>query len=290
MHSGKAEEIWGAKVVGCLFLTGLGSGAFGMAAAFDLITGGQPRDLTSLGAWIGSLSVGAGVVFLTRDLGVPRRFFRLARYRATPILSAFMLLAAVTVAVSVFSWNIEASAFRVLMVVVIISAFATSTYVGFVLAKIKCRPFWNTPMLPLLIVVSSLVWGIGALSLVGSIVGSPMLAEWTITSPKSSVIGALGLQLVIMAFYVVAMDGSRPEAKLSVHRLTRGDLALLFWGGVVPVGMVLPLGMSVASPAVPEALVAALILAGGFSLCHCVLAAGARSLLPGESRSAAFVR
>ena len=94
----------------------------------------------------------------------------------------------------------------------------------------------------------------------------------------------------MVAFYVVIMENSLPQARAGAHRLVAGDLAALFWIGVVMLGLLLPLALMAARVSLPPAFLSALVLIGGFSLRYCVLSAGARALLPGETRQAAFVR
>lgn len=294
MKSGQGE-IWGLKVVGYLFLAGLGSGAFAAAAGLDWQTNGQTRDLTNIGAWVGLLGVGLGALLLLWDLGIPRRFFRLVGNKSSPIsagtviLTVLLVLAAITIIVNLLSVSISPGAYRILMVLAALFALATSIYVGFLLAVVKCRPFWNTPLLPLLFVVSSLSTGVSALTLVGSAAGGMRVPATSAELVASGEMLLLGLEFVMVAFYVATMENSLPQARVAVGRLLRGDLAAVFWLGVVVLGLLLPLAL-MAAGAVPPSSAAVLVLIGGFSLRLSVLSAGARSLLPGEAQEAAFVR
>lgn len=292
----KQEGIWGLQVVGYLFLAGLGSGAFGVAAGLDWQTNGQTRDLTNIGAWIGLLGVGCGCLLLLWDLGVPQRAFRLVGSRSsiisygTAILSVLLLLAFITIVINLFSIKVDPTAYRVLMVLAGIFALATSIYVGFLLAVVKCRPFWNTPLLPLLFVMSSLSTGISALTLVASVVSGLRAPAGAVDLMASGEVLLLSLEFLMVAFYVVTMENSVPQARVGVRRLVRGDLAAVFWLGLVVVGLLLPLVLMAAGAVVPPASVAVLVMIGGFSLRYSVLSAGARALLPGEAQQAAFVR
>ena len=289
-------EIWGLKVVGYLFLAGLGSGAFGAAAGLDLHTNGQSRDLTNIGAWIGLLGVGLGALLLLWDLGMPHRFFRLVGNKSslisagTVILTVLLVLASITIIVAVFSPGISPTVYRALMVLAAGFGLATSIYVGFLLAVVKCRPFWNTPLLPLLFVVSSFSTGVSALSSVASTASGLRVPAAAADILSSGEVLLLGLELVMVAFYVATMENALPQARIAVRRWVRGDLAAVFWLGIVVGGLMLPLVLMVAGVLVPPPLVAILILAGGFSLRYGVLSAGARSLVPGEAQQAAFVR
>lgn len=292
----RQSEIWGLKLVGYLFLAGLGSGAFGVAAALDLQTNGQIRGMTYIGAWIGLLCVGLGALLLLWDLGVPQRAFRLVGNTSslisagTVILSVLLVLAAITIAVSLFSLGVDPTAYRFLMALAALFALATSIYVGFLLAVVKCRPFWNTPLLPLLFVTSSLSTGISALTLVGSTAGGLHVPVAVAGFMASGELLLLAIEFLMVAFYVVTMENSLPQARAGVHRLVAGDLAAAFWIGVVALGLLLPLALLAAGTSVPPVSLSLLVLIGGFSLRYCVLFAGARALLPGEAPQAAFVR
>ena len=288
-------EIWGLKVVGYLFLAGLGAGSIAIAAALDLNTNGQARALTLVGACMALLGVGIGSLLLLADLGVPLRAFRLVGNKSSlisigsVILSSLLVLAFITVLVGLFSTN-AGTLFTVLLVADVVLALAGSLYIGFLLAVVKCRPFWNTPLLPLLFVMSSLSTGVAMLTLVASIGGA---IGYAISVPEQ-IAGIetilLTVELLMVASYVITMENSLPQARSSVRRLISGDLAMMFWTGVVLAGLVLPLGLQVVDLTATAWVAAVLVLIGGFSLRYTFLFAGVRALLPGEARAAAMLR
>ena len=176
------------------------------------------------------------------------------------------------------------------MILSAVFALATSIYVGFLLAVVKCRPFWNTPLLPVLFVTSSLSTGISALTLAGSAAGGLHVPAAVSGILHSGELWLLAIEVLMVAFYVVIMENSLPQARVGARRLVAGDVAALFWIGVVMLGLLLPLALMAARVSLPPAFLSALVLIGGFSLRYCVLSAGSRALLPGETRQAAFVR
>lgn len=288
MNGHKHREIWGWKAAGYLFLAGLGAGSLGVASGLRLLTGDLSRSIVAAGSWVGLLGIGLGGLFLVWDLGVPGRFLKLARYIATPVLLASSMLAVANIAISLFVGDFGRTPAAILAVVTLLSALSTCIYLGFVLAKIKCRPFWNTPALPLLFLLSSGVTGIAGLALLGAATGWLGQSDSARGLLAPILVELLGMECVVLTFYLVTMANSLPEARSSVRRLLRGDAAPVFWGGSVVAGLVVPLVL-VAATGLPLWVPAIPALAGGLSLCHSVLSAGARALLPGEPPEAAFV-
>lgn len=214
----------------------------------------------------GLLGVGFGALLLLWDLGIPQRAFRLVGSKTslisygTIILTVLLVLAAVAIAVNLFSIGIGPTAYGVLMVFATVFALATSIYIGFLLAVVKCRPFWNTPLLPLLFVVSSASTGISALTIVGSVAGGLRVPASAAGLMASGEFLFLGLEFLMVAFYMATMENSLPQARVAVRRLVRGDLAPVFWLGVVVVGLLLPLILMAAGTVVPPSAVAVLVL------------------------------
>ncbi|MDP2728543.1 MAG: NrfD/PsrC family molybdoenzyme membrane anchor subunit, partial [Dehalococcoidia bacterium] len=89
--------------------------------------------------------------------------------------------------------------------------------------------------------------------------------------------------IIFLGMYLFTMLYSTPGAKEAVRILAAGELSLVFWGGVVVVGLLLPLALGtsvywglVAAPQVPALMAAAglLELLGGFLLRYSLLRVG----------------
>ena len=294
----KKEQIWGWKVVLYLFLGGIGAGAWGLPLFLDLVFDGQYAQASTIGAWIGILSVGAGSMLLLLDLGVPFRFWRLVSNAGsmislgTLVLISFLLLALIYISfgLALVPWHDMYAVRQVVSTLGIIAAFATAAYTGLLLGVIKARPFWNTPLLPVLWVISSLSGGVAAVTVTAAFLpvntGAAQMELLRFVE-----VGFLITELVMIVFYLLVMHNSTQAATSSVHLLLRGRLSPHFWAGVIAFGIGLPIILYVVSPnGVVTPVAALLVLAGAFFLRYTFVFAGLRFLLPGEPIEAGYVK
>jgi formate-dependent nitrite reductase membrane component NrfD len=79
---------------------------------------------------------------------------------------------------------------------------------------------------------------------------------------------AIMFEILVLAAFVLLLGGAAGP-------LVTGQLAPLFWGGLVAVGLVLPLLVDLAGLKVPGAIPAALVLFGGFILRYVIVMANA---------------
>jgi anaerobic dimethyl sulfoxide reductase subunit C (anchor subunit) len=126
------------------------------------------------------------------------------------------------------------------------------------------RPAWNTLILPVLYVASAGVMGCFTLSVLlarttnANQAVAGMIKRWTLA--------ALGIEAVLLIAYLVYLAvAPYPNETRSVARVLAGNLAPLFWGGLVLLGLL-----------VPAALLTKFYANKSFKLgLVCVLAAGA---------------
>ncbi len=287
----KKEPAWGLKIALYLFLGGIGAGSFGLPVFLNLVSKGQYAELSNVGAWVGLLSVGLGSLLLLADLGVPWRAWRLVSNTTSMIsvgvviLTLFLLLGAAYISfnVSFSPWYGVSMASHVVGVLGVIFAFATAAYTGLLMGVVKARPFWNTPLLPILWVISSLSAGIAATTLIGGLFGvdvGPAQAGLI----RQIEVYLLVIELVMIGFYLAIMHSSVPLMTESVRLLVAGKLSLAFWLGLIGFGLALPLIFSLTSFGQVMSFVSAfLVLVGTFFLRYTFLVAGLRKPLPGES-------
>ena len=175
----------------------------------------------------------------------------------------------------------------------ILVSIGVGIYTGILLGALSARPFWNSPILPLLFLLSAVKTGTASISLTGHFFhGFRGMSPEEIRANKFMiqsvdfvlmVFSAVALFLYIFGFYV--SPGSYVEA---VHLIMGGEFTLLFWVFVVGVGMVIPLIVEVyefiphfnergkASAHNPWLIGAATasVLLGGFMLRYVVVYAG----------------
>jgi formate-dependent nitrite reductase membrane component NrfD len=176
--------------------------------------------------------------------------------------------------VTVFNWaaSIVAGVFILL----------TGVYCGFAMSYCKSVPFWNTGMLPVVFVIMGIADGLALLmgvSLVTSDVDITTLESW---SRVLLVVNAL-----IIAGYLLQAYRRHSAAELAARDLIKGSTAWVFWIGIVTLGIVTPLAISMATMFMDQEVATLLIAAivchtvGAFALKYSVLKVGIyRSVLP----------
>jgi formate-dependent nitrite reductase membrane component NrfD len=238
--------VFGWKVIGYLFLAGVGGGAAAVGAAFHLILP-EAQFITLASLILGAPLVVVGCVLLFFDLGRPQAAFRaLSRpnqawiARGTIVLTVFIVLEAIQFAWWIWPFQGLAShsfLFLVLNMAGGVFGVLTVLYTGFLFDTTRSIPFWSTPILPLLFLVSGVSTGILALTLFLLLSGLPVHEEIGLLSQID--IFLILFEALVFFFYLHGMH-EVTAARASVRRLIRGDLSNAFWGGVVLVGLVIP--------------------------------------------------
>lgn len=194
-------------------------------------------------------------------------------------------------------WNL--TAVRCLEVVAVLVAAVVMVYTGLMLQSLQSVPLWATPWLPILFALSSLSCGMALLLGVAQINGVATLfagAFRRVAAADAIVIALEAIAVVAFVFTVGAAgaSGETGEALLNptttatleaLRGLLSGANPLLFWGGFVGVGLVVPFAFEVllarARQPMPMLVLAAAacVLVGGFALRFCIIEAGLRPVL-----------
>jgi formate-dependent nitrite reductase membrane component NrfD len=300
------QSVWRWKVATYLFLAGVGAGSYVAGAVADWMGYSQQAKPAVI---LAVVLVAVSTLFLIWDLGVPGGFLRAFLNpgkswisRGTWILAGFIAIGVIQIGLWIWPFRVlEAAAGTRASLEVLGSLFALATgvYTGILIGVLPGRPFWYSPMLPMLFLISALSTGIGAFALMlvvgglvlGGLGGSELLGLLLNLARADMVLilleaGAIYLHLAIVS----------KRAQDSVNMLTRGPLAGIFWGGFLVLGLLFPLVLeyvSVYASADVGQTVAALaasvfLLVGGLLLRALVLAAGAR--MPIYSRAVFSVR
>lgn len=301
------QDVWGWKVAAYLFVSGTGAGAYAVGAVAEQL-GSAWTPAATVAFWLGPLLVGPATLFLIRDLGRPLGFLRAIRRpvsswisRGVVILSGFLLVSTAHAALAVWPFaGLGARGQLALFFAGGLLALLTMVYTGLLLGAIRPIPFWSTPILPLLFLVSSLSTGVMAVDLLltvsGPFRGSPM-TEILGTLRKADLV-LLALEALVIVLYL-SLSRASVAARASGALLTVGALAPRFWGGVMLAGLMVPFIiqiLEVATPLPGEAgwaiVSSGLGLLGGLLLRHVVIAAGVKSplnaagmLFPAPSRA-----
>jgi polysulfide reductase chain C len=238
--------VFGWKVIAYLFLAGVGGGAAAVGAAIHLILP-EAEIITRTSVILGAPLVVIGCILLFFDLGRPQAAFRaLSRpkqawiARGTIILTAFIVFEAIQFAGWIWPFRAlmsDSSLFTFLNVLGGIFGVLTVLYTGFLFDTTRSIPFWSTPILPLLFLVSGVSTGIFALIFVLLLSGLPVDEEISLLSRIDLFL--ILFEGLILFFYLHGMH-EVTAARASVRRLIKEDLSAAFWGGVVVMGLVIP--------------------------------------------------
>ncbi len=313
------ETHWGLPVISYLFLAGLGAGALTVSASLLLRGGvsGRHFQIARFGALLAPLPLIVGTAMIVLELGTFQaaiengeflKFFRWINLFLTVNLSPMNIgswaLASCIIISVLYAYTFlspgsapgddKAGLRRKLAWVSVPLGIAVAIYTGVLLGAMPSRPFWNSPVLALLFLVSALSTGVAGILILKALFGRGTTVEAENTQDHgeylltSSDVMLLGFEiLAIFLFLMFAhLTIGAPAAAVSVI-LPGGPLALAFWGGVVLLGLLLPALIELkyvlptllhkkpfAIPRGMEVLVSVIILIGGFLLRYVVVIAG----------------
>ena len=166
-----------------------------------------------------------------------------------------------------------------------IFAVGTGIYIGFAMSYCKGVAFWNTGLLPIIFVIDGVAAGFALLIAKGLISGGVDMGQMEAAGRIAIILNAL-----LIASYLVNASYQSTSGGAAVRELVRGRVAAAFWGGIVVLGIAVPLAISFVSLFAGEASSSLLIIAivchtlGAFALKYCVLKVGIyHPLLPKAS-------
>ncbi len=114
-------------------------------------------------------------------------------------------------------------------------------YSGFLIAAAPGIPFWNTALIPVLWMLSASVC---ALALTELMIHRDDITKFIIRAGSGLKVAEL---IAVLALVNLAMYGGTAAARTSGWAHVYGPLAPAFWGGVVAVGILIPLAIGLVS-------------------------------------------
>lgn len=306
------ELNWGLPVILYLFLGGLGAGAGAVSASVLLRAGGGDRagpsfEIAKWGALIAPVTVIVGTAAIVFELGTFQagNWFRWINLFLTINLSPMSIgswVLALFILVSLgYAYTFVQSAPRpgdarhglrkMLAWAMVPLGVGVALYTGILLGAMPSRPFWNSPILALLFLVSALSTGVAAILFVRTLFGhkpaesaSEHKDSYLMTS---SDVLLIGFEIAVVFLFVLYAHLTIGSVEAAVGVILGGELTTLFWLGFVVLGLALPALIELkyviptllyqkeyAIPRSVELIVCALILLGGFLLRYVVVIAG----------------
>ncbi len=300
------QEQWEWPIAVYLYLAGLGAGALAVGLLTDWLL--HPSLPTRAVLLWGPIFVAVGAPFLIIDLGKKTRFLNAClnprsswAARGFLILSTLIISGLVVFAASFLPWALpilglqvpgwldsSLPLFRILEVITIVFAFGTAAYTGVFLKSVRYVSLWNTWFLPLLFVASAL--STGSMGIIVSLLGfglaghnEAMTALSHRLVPVEQVLVAA--EAVALILFLVLRYRAGETAGNSMRLLLQGRLKLVFWAGIVTLGLLLPTIVENVYSRFPDYpillfVTGASALAGGFFLRFGVVKGGVKNEHP----------
>jgi formate-dependent nitrite reductase membrane component NrfD len=195
------------------------------------------------------------------------------------LLILFVVFGAIQLAFSY--WLAGTAGEAVFKVLTGIMAFGIITYAGFTMSYVNGIPFWNSALLPALFILWGILSGLALVMNIGlGVAGVDIRAVVAVS------LVLLIAAIILIALYLWTATYTEPAARQSVRELTRGYLALVLGIGVILVGIIIPLVISLLSyfgGNIPAPSLAILVLTGeiigGLAFTYSVLKVGIYSPL-----------
>ena len=209
----------------------------------------------SLADLLSMIVIGIGGVILIADLGKPERVLRALMNPRTSWISigaicdfVFLILAGLW-AICDFEWagarpfgdlpwagnSTLGLAFQT---VAAVAAFIVIIYPGLVLAYSPSIPFWNTTLIPLQFLAFAFASALGLVPIFALV--SPASSEFLADCANLELI-VLGSTLLLFIAHVLQGAYGHMAARVSVNRLVKDDLNLVFIWGTLFAGILVPL-------------------------------------------------
>ena len=262
------ELNWGIPVIAYLFLAGVGAGALTVSSSVLLRGGGGKFggghfDVARYGAYLAPIPVIIGCGLLVFELGsfeAGHWFKWLNMYKVinlSPMSIGTWLLTmfiAVSLVYAYTFWSRDAgpgdrhdTLRKAAAWIGVPLGIGVAIYTGVLLGAMPSRPFWNSPILALLFLLSSLSTGVAAIMLARSVLYKKKLDTASENHYRESgyILTAsdvllIGLEMTVIFLFLMFAHLTVGDVKHAVSVILGGDMATMFWLWVVLIGLLIP--------------------------------------------------
>ncbi|MBI3780614.1 MAG: polysulfide reductase NrfD [candidate division NC10 bacterium] len=272
---------WGMYIIWYFFLGGIAGGAYFMAAIADNFGGRRDREVAKVGYFIAFPLVMICGVLLILDLGMSSRFLnmvKILKFWNPMSLGAWAVgvFGAFSFACALLSLGVSEERLALRRNVAKVGSwfgFFLAAYTGVLLSN-TAQPIWrDARLMGALFLASGASTGLASIALISYFKGANLGESWS--KLKKADTFAMVVELALLVALVLMLGPS-------ANPIIKGSFALPFWGGLVVLGLVVPLGLSFVKPGDGKertaggtmAIASVLILIGGFLLRYVVIMAG----------------
>ena len=201
------------------------------------------RPVFVAGGAVALLASLATAALLVLDLERPERFLYILRYpqwRSWLARGAFILIG--FTAIAALWWLLElldsgAAARTALAWLTLPAAIGAAVYTAFLFAQAEGRDLWQSPTLPIHLLVQALAAGAAALAVVDMFADlSPAMTAVT----RATLPAALALSAVVVLLGELGVAHASDVASRAAREMTAGRYRALFWAGAIGVGHLVP--------------------------------------------------
>ncbi|WP_156033130.1 NrfD/PsrC family molybdoenzyme membrane anchor subunit [Candidatus Magnetobacterium casense] len=258
------EQIyWNYMIAFYLFAAGISAGALLLSIVAGAINAEKYKGIVRVGAYVAPFPISVGILALVFDLERPWLCWRLfVTFEGTSVMSigAWLILFFTIVSVLyLYPWLSEArdplrlsvrlrgfvthrTVQRFIRYLGIVLSLGVGTYTGVLICTLAARPFWNSPMIPIVFLISAVIDAVAVITL-GLYIGHPEDDDLRVNAFFMQCIDFVLLLVltIVVAFFLVGLYTSTEGAGAALDVVISGQLRLHLWFGVVVLGMVIPL-------------------------------------------------
>ena len=222
---------------------GLGAGTFTYVAILDWQ--GKGEKVRIAGSLTALLAMAIGGLSSALHLGHVERVANVLANPASRISQELILVISTGILIVLYLIMLVAKSPSGIRKVVgglgLISSVALAFMTGLIYV-LPARPAWNTILWPLMYIASAGVLGMFTMYVL-AVYRKSDTAE--IIGVNNGALIVLGVQILLIIGYLIFLAATKfPDPSRSPVRLMFGDLALLFWGGLVVIGLAIPAALT----------------------------------------------
>jgi len=263
---------WEMMIVVYFFLGGIAGGAYFTAAIADNFGGARDHYVARVGYLLSLPLVALCGLLLIADLGVPSRFLNMMRVFkfwdpmsiGAWVVGVFGLFTFVSSVLSFSEAPSTVALRRKLALIGMLFGFFLASYTGVLLSN-TALPLWSQArLMGALFLASGASTGMAAISLILFLTGATAGEGWG--KVKKADRFSMVFELIVLAAFLGLLGAAAKP-------IVSGHFAPLFWGGLVGIGLLVPLALDVLGHRAKTlgAVAAVLVLAGGFVLRYVML-------------------